>query len=300
MLVSAKDAYRLCHWLNTATNLPPNGDPSGWKLIFKPKFSGDLLHLNKDYAVILQNTSDQNLLAVVVLGTHDFFQQFLLEDLDIDNPVEFVNSFKTDFIENAKIASGAGQAFLNVLGLKETDDGSTFRDFLYARDWTTQSVLITGHSLGGTLASMLAPLLAAWILKEAPLQHPLPPNMQVFTFAPFAAGNQQFADYLDGSQQYQAHINLNDVVPNVWATTGDFQVNNIYNMYSKPGPAMPQDKKDELKSIVKKIPSGFNYIQTKNPKTFTYPIQPPNVPPDKQWDWEVGVQHVNAYDKQYL
>lgn len=303
MTFNAQDAYQLCNWLDTftGTTLPPTSAPSGWSLAFTPAFA------NENYAVVLQSTSDSNQLAIVIWGTHDWSQ--ILEDLKIDSPAAFVINGKS-IINGAQIADGANEAIQNVFGLTNSG-GQTLSAYLTSIDWTnpSQSVLITGHSLGGTVASIMAPWLATLILQTSPVTAPLPSNMQVITFAAFAAGNSQFASYLDNSPQYQANINVNDVVPQVWATSGPYNVNNIYGMFSSPGPAMPQGDqatlKAKMKNFAKKNPN-FQYVQTSNPNTFVGTIQPPpsfsssKNPQKSQWEWELDVQHNYAYCVQFI
>jgi len=278
--------------------------------VFTPTFGG------QNYAVVLQNNSDSNQLAIVIWGTHDKSQ--IIEDIKIDSPLDFAIN-NNPIIDGAQIANGASDAFQNVLELSQ--NGQTLFNFLTNITWTNPSihstkpsVLITGHSLGGTIASIMAPWLATFILRETSLMPPLPSNLQVVTFAAFAAGNSQFAGYLDQSPQYQANINLNDVVPQVWATNGLYQVNNVYGMYNSsqynpPGPAIPTKFQSMLKAKMsefeKKNP-GFQYVQTSNPKTFSGAIQPPpsfstcKNPQDSQWEWEVAVQHNYAYCVQFI
>jgi hypothetical protein len=305
MTFSANDAYQLCYWLDTPATPPPSSPPPGWTFVFTPTFGG------QNYAVVLRNNSDSNQLAIVIWGTHDWSQ--IKEDFKIDKPVDFaING--NPIIAGAQIAKGANDAFQNVLELSQ--NGQTLFNFLTTITWTNlsinsmnPSVLITGHSLGGTVASIMAPWLATFILRETSLQPPLPSNLQVITFAAFAAGNSQFASYLDQSPQYQANINLNDVVPQVWATSGPYQVNNIYGMFASPGPAMPKKYQRDLKakmSAFENHNSGFQYVQTSNPNTFSGTIQtPPSFsacknPQDCQWLWEVNVQHNYAYCVQFI
>lgn len=299
MLVSTNDAYQLCFWLDTAPSLPPSAPPPGWKFHFLPT-SGD-----PNYAVILQRDYRPHEFAIVIQGTHDWGQ--ILEDFDISQTPSFVNSENAEIIAGAQIALGASEAFNSVLSLTP-GPLVTFEQCIRSIDWSKSSVLITGHSLGATIASLMAPWLASLILDEAPLTQPLPSNIRAITFAAFAAGNQEFADYLNNSRQYEANINVNDVVPNVWATTGPYQVGNVYDMYTAPGPSMPDGLQTDLALKVKSIPKGFNYIQTKESNTFAGAIlAPPSFSnckpkdiPRLQWEWEVSLQHNYAYCVQYI
>ena len=310
MNFNAQDAYQLCNWLDTSSDFPPSAPPpSGWSVVFAPAFS------KANYAVILENTQtntqDANQLAIVIMGTH--YKVQVLEDFQINKPGPFVNSSNSPIIPGAYIANGAMSAFQKILNLTPNGQTQTLEDFLESIPWLTPSVsapsvLITGHSLGGTIASIMGPWLASLILEEAPLTESLPPNIQVITFAAFAGGNLEFAEYLNNSSQYEANINVNDIVPYVWATTGDYQVNKIYTTFRAPGPPIPESFKTMLQKKVSAIPSGFNYIQTNKPNIFTGTILAappfsgckPSRIPDLQWEWELGLQHNYAYCQQYI
>lgn len=300
MTFTANEAYQLCYWLDTAPTLPPTAPPSGWSFHFVPA------ELNNNYAVILQNNADAHQFAVVIQGTHDKAQ--ILDDLAIDSPVDFKSSMRDPIIAGARIANGADAAFANVLGLHLVGSLTTLEEILTSIPWEHSSVLITGHSLGGTIASLLAPWLAASMKKETPLKKPLPSNIQAVTFAAFAAGNQPFADYLSDSAQYQANINVNDIVPYVWATTGPYRASHIHTMFDKVHLPMPEDMKVLLKCRLAKIPQNFNYIQTSNPTTFAGTLTAAPSFSDcnqkdvknLQWAWEVSLQHNYAYCVQYI
>jgi hypothetical protein len=300
MIFTAAEAYQLCYWLDDQQSFPPSTPPAGWNLVFKPAFH------NKNYAVVLQSISDTNQLAVVIMGTHDATQ--MMQDLDISKPGPFVNPSGDTIITGAEVANGAADAFSQVLNLRHILH--TLEHYLSKTDWSKTSVLITGHSLGGTIASLLAPWLASVILGQTPLNKPLPSSLQAVTFAAFAAGNQAFATYLNDSTQYQPNINVHDIVPYVWATTGDYPVSTIYTTFASPGPLMPAKLQADLKKKVGTIPSGFNYIQTNEPSTFKGAILAPptfsdcGLTPEKlqeaQWKWEVSLQHNYAYCVEYI
>jgi hypothetical protein len=79
------------------------------------------------------------------------------------------------------------------------------------------SVLITGHSLGGCLASALAPCVADWRGSAF--------GISVYTIAAPSPGNAEFADYYNalftdhsGRSAAFRFFNSLDVVPNAWAS----------------------------------------------------------------------------------
>ncbi|HKF48070.1 MAG TPA: hypothetical protein VKB38_11985 [Terracidiphilus sp.] len=303
MNFTANQAYELCDWLDTQPKYPPTSAPTGWKPAFVPTF------FDRDYAVVLESTSDSDQLAVVIMGTHDVSQ--MLQDTHISDPGPFVNSSGGTIIAGAEVANGASAAFTKVLKLRQLPHLETLKEYLEHKAKSKGlNVLVAGHSLGGTTASLFAPWLASVMLKQTPLTVPLPPAIQAVTFAAFAAGNQAFATYLNGSTQYQPNINVNDIVPYVWATTGSYQVSSVYTSFASPGPPMPESLQKKLKKKVGTIPKGFNYIQTNEPSTFTGTILPaPSFSTcglsreklqEHQWFWEVSLQHNYAYCVQFL
>jgi hypothetical protein len=156
----------------------------------------------------------------------------------------------------------------------EDGGGQSFGSAKSGIDWSNYSVLITGHSLGGTIASLMAPWLASLILDQTPRTDPLPSQILAVTFAAFAAGKQQFADYLNNSSQYQPNINVNDIEPHVWATSGAYSVDYIYGTFPLPGPPIPDYIKVGLGVKVATIPKNFTYVQTNEPNTFAGTILP--------------------------
>jgi triacylglycerol lipase len=302
MAISTNAAYSLCNWLDTAPTLPPATAPQGWQMIFVPKPKKEAY---KNYAVILQSTANTEQLAIVIQGTKNGWEA--IEDFSIDNPAPFVNSSGASIISGAEVANGGTDGLTHVLKLRDKDE-RTLEHVIKSINLSKSSLLITGHSLGGAITTLLAPWLASSLLDQAPLTQPLPANMQVITFAAFAAGNQQFATYLNGSSQYQPNINLNDIVPYVWANTGDYQVSYIYTTFQSPGPRIPGFLATYLEGKVASIPKGFNYIQTNEPNTFSGQILAAPAysqclqaeRPTLQYKWEVSLQHNYAYCVNYI
>jgi hypothetical protein len=78
-------------------------------------------------------------------------------------------------------------------------------------------ILITGHSLGGCLASALAPCVASWLGSSS--------TLSVYTIAAPSPGNKDFAAYYNmlftlqsGDSTAFRFFNSLDVVPNAWAS----------------------------------------------------------------------------------
>jgi hypothetical protein len=96
-------------------------------------------------------------------------------------------------------------------------------------------VFFTGHSLGGCLASVLAPSVAYQLGASS--------RFKVYTFAAPSAGNRDFADYLDRlfsadgvSSAFRVFNDL-DIVPMSWAT-----LLSIAALYKPAPPCTPEMK----------------------------------------------------------
>ncbi|HEY0783946.1 MAG TPA: hypothetical protein VGE98_15925 [Thermoanaerobaculia bacterium] len=109
----------------------------------------------------------------------------------------------------ASISAGANEALNDVLGLQAAD-GTTLLD------WISNAVLpnpaslwVTGHSLGGCIASMLAAYLVNWLAGQNVAQ-----AVQAYTFAAPTVGNAAFAQLAAQAPQIPNRVyNTLDVVP---------------------------------------------------------------------------------------
>lgn len=277
--ITPNAAYALCYWVDQGASGNP---PAPWKTVFLPVAS---TKQNPNFAVILQDSSNLSQYAVVIQGTKSIWDALL--DFNIDQTPAFSP------VSGAQIAQGAADGLSNVLALADAN-GQTLQQSLTAIGWNTNYLFLTGHSLGGTLASLLAPWAAVNLFNQKSPITQLPAAIQAITFAPFAAGNQQFADFLNGQSNYQANFNANDAVPHVWATSGQYSVPNMYKLFPSPGPSpIPSKLQNYMQKKVDGIPSGFSYVQTQG-TSFAYPSEATT-----SWLTELSYQHNNAYDAQF-
>lgn len=273
-------AYGLCAWVDHGVAGSP---PDGWRVVWQPATS------NKNYAVVLQSADST---ALVIQGTKNLTD--MIEDLGVETQVQF------SFIADAQISQGSQNAMNDVLALTSAD-GQSLRDYLMALPDGT-NLLLTGHSLGGNLASVFGPWIAGTIPAfggPVATVSRLPDSMQVITFAAPTAGNRAFAGFLDDQSNYQAHFNTNDVIPHVWSTAaGDFDANNIRIMFDAPGPGGCPDYIWNMisKRLTAIQAAGLDYTQTKG-TNFAGAIQPSSgIDP---WINEMSYQHNTAYDLQF-
>jgi len=281
-------AWEICAWVDQGASGSP---PAPWTTVFVP------IVANPDFAVVLQDSLNPQQYALVIQGTTNAWDALL--DCKINAPVSFSP------VAEAYIAQGANQGLNNVLSLTDNSWKHKFESlhqFLVSIDWNANYLFLAGHSLGGTVASLIAPWAAVNLFGQQQPLGSLPAAIQAITFAPYAGGNQQFADFLNSQSNYQANFNTNDAVPHVWAMAGQYSVPNMYLLFPSPGPSpMPS----YLQKLVQDqfngmCPPDFVYVQT-NGTSFTFPSAqaPLNLSPDKQWEWGLSYQHNYAYCMQF-
>jgi hypothetical protein len=157
-------------------------------------------------------------------------------------------------------------------------------------------IFVTGHSLGGCLASVVA----LWLADRLGS----PQSLKVYTFAAPSAGNGDFARYYNklfrdaaGNSTSIRVYNTLDVIPNAWMTLT--AIENLYN----PSPACT----DELKMLIGLAGSivGTNYTQPGTTKPSIYPLDGTVIPPpaapfpldpltDSQFLFELNQQHATS------
>lgn len=251
---------------------------SGWHLLWVG-ISPD----NANLVYVALNTDGSNQVAVVVRGTVDNPAD-MLEDLDVGTLVAFTPA---GGVELLPVSAGAMAAFTQVVtargaeGLPVSASAAgrgpipltvTLTEELAAVLQNLPSapqptVCVIGHSLGGCVATMLAPYLQAWSWPANP------PRLGLVTYAGPTAGLQSFADYLDSLPltPYERHVNAYDLIPLAWS-----DLRTALNWYPSRGPLAT----DEVKALLLAI-DGFRkgsvYVQpsagnpiTVNPDYATY------------------------------
>ncbi len=163
-----------------------------WRVVWGPALSSDQSNL---VYVARNNATGQ--LAVSIRGTDpsswlDWLQDLALTLVPYD---QFVRSAEG----SAQIACGAALGLGHILEMK--DASNSLEAFLRAAAKDT-AILITGHSLGGCLASALAPCVANWLGRSS--------GISVYTFAAPSPGNQEFASYYNALFTQSGHSQLSD------------------------------------------------------------------------------------------
>jgi hypothetical protein len=204
-------------------------------------------------AFIAENTALPSTYAVAIRGS-DFA-------LFIDALENFRVQEVEPFASGGHIAAGADEAFRNVSQAQYLSSDGQGADLLATLQalissppaGTTTTVYVTGHSLGGAIATTVSLYLQTQ-LRGAPVV------FQVYTFAAPTVGDQDFATAFDAAfpgTAGQSHsswrvFNEYDVVPNAWQTLS--AVKNNY--YPNPGPAATMTAKLMIDGIG--TLAGFN------------------------------------------
>jgi dienelactone hydrolase len=188
---------------------------ASWRVVWGPGLSGD--RANMLYAA---GEPSGNQIAVAIRGTDWSFWLNWLEDFGSLLPlVPFTYVAPSVPSGNPQIAAGTNIGLQLLLRTEaSTLDGDQVDLTTFLRRLGDQAeILVTGHSLGGCLASVLAPSLAQQLGSAK--------NFRVYTFAAPSAGNQDFAGYYNrlftdpaaASTAYRVFNDL-DIVPESWAS----------------------------------------------------------------------------------
>jgi hypothetical protein len=186
-----------------------------WRVVWGPGLSGD--RANMLYAA---GEPSGNQLAVAIRGTDwSFWLNWLQNFASLLPLVPFTAILPSVPVGNPQIAAGTNVGLQLLLGTEaSTLDGDQVDLTTFLRGAGDQAeIFVTGHSLGGCLASVLAPSLAQQLGTAK--------NFKVYTFAAPSAGDQDFASYYNrlftdaaaASTAYRVFNDL-DIVPESWAT----------------------------------------------------------------------------------
>jgi hypothetical protein len=179
-----------------------------WQVAWGPALNAD--RSNLAYAA---RNSETGKLAVSIRGSDFSFWLNWIQDLAVLTLVPY-DRFVPSASNTAQIARGTAIGLRNVLRIQ--DGTESLETFLTAAPEGTPT-LITGHSLGGCIASALAPCVANWIGSAS--------AVSIYTIAAPSPGNADFATYYNalftdpsGHSNAFRFFNSLDVVPNAWAS----------------------------------------------------------------------------------
>lgn len=175
----------------------------GWSSIWEGKES------NGNHAFVASNGRD---FALAIRGSlinfsWAAFQNWIYQDLYVTTQENW--PFAPDSLQ-ARVSAGSYTGFQNLSAMTDLKDGRLLLLVLDSILNTGAPLLITGHSLGGNLATVYGSYLAATRQKKGKDKDPV----NVITFAAPAAGNAGFA--ADFNKKFPQSIrveNRNDIVP---------------------------------------------------------------------------------------
>ncbi|WP_181785905.1 IPT/TIG domain-containing protein [Streptomyces phytophilus] len=272
---------------------------NGWQLLWLA-MSPD----NANLVYVALNTDGSNQIAVVVRGTVDNPAD-MLEDLDVGTLVTFTPAGGAELLP---VSAGAMAAFTQVVTARgvvglpgdTTGDGpipltATLTEELGTLLQTLPTspqptVCLIGHSLGGCVATMLAPYLQAYSWPSNT------PQLGLVTYAAPTAGGQDFANYVDSLQwaPYERHVNAYDLIPLAWS-----DLTKALAWYPSPGPTAT-DEVEALLITIDGFRKGNVYVQpsANNPVTVNpdYQTNDPALINKTTADFlgQVAFQHANA------
>jgi Lipase (class 3) len=245
----------------------------GWRVAWGPALSSDRANM----LYIAGNTA-LNQYAVAVRGTDWSFILNWIEDFASMLPL-----VPYPALNAGKVAAGT------LIGV-QTLQGLNFLSFVGSLPQNA-GAYVTGHSLGGCLASAIAPLVANQVGASG--------SVKVYTFAAPSPGDATFKSYFDGlfgvdSMAYRVYDTL-DAVPDAWTTLATIKT---YYAGFYPCP-------DDIKAIVdfgiRVVGNEYATVGTDHPLTgrIIWPFgaqQKPTIDPigDAVFLWQVGQQHATV------
>ncbi|MFI5525718.1 IPT/TIG domain-containing protein [Streptomyces platensis] len=257
-----------------------------WELVWLA-----LSEANANMAYLVRSTNGSNEFAVVARGT-DADVTDILEDLDVGTVVPFPESGSPKTITVSKGAMDAFQRVVKARSIASPSPNVTLAQALAvalkaAPSSPQPTVYLTGHSLGGCIASMLAPYLQAQTWTKQP-------KFAVITYAAPTAGTQSFVDYVNSVPWTinERQNNAYDLVPHAWA-----DLDTTARWYPSPGPQAT----DEVKLLIGTISQrtkGNVYVQpgTLYPMNTEYTSLAKNLVNKTTQDFlgQVAYQHANS------
>ncbi|NMO17035.1 hypothetical protein HPC49_30210 [Pyxidicoccus fallax] len=195
---------------------------NGWSIVWGPATQGE------DLVYVASNGAGQY--AVVVRGTLFDRIEDVIQDKSVGEQVSlpFLSS-------GAMVSLGVQEVMTNIQAMVSSVPGSgsgTLLSFLQALTGSP-SLLVTGHSLGGQMASVVAMWLQGTLTNVS--------SVLPITFAAPTAGNPAFAASFDstfnaaGAMRY---YNTLDVVPCLWTVEGLTSIDSDYAGGPQAGPVV--------------------------------------------------------------
>jgi len=203
---------------------PPAGSPAtGWTLAWGPVETT----ITQGNLVFVAQAAAAKQCAIVIRGTYPHFTPALFEDLFQDLTVGILLPWSYPASPDAKIAGGTMDGLEDIKGLRDAASGLSLLDLMQQGALAAADIYVAGHSLGGCLATVLAP----WLRYALGAARTILPC----TFAAPTAGNQAFAGMFTSMFPNALRLyNTLDVIPMAWANLAG-----VKSLYAAPGPGCP-------------------------------------------------------------
>ena len=236
--------------------LAATAQTAAWRVVWGPALNEDGSNM-----MFVAGNAAAGQCAVAVRGTVWSFWLDWLEDFTSVLPLVDYPYLSPTSGSQPRIAAGTSVGLEQLTAMTWTDgpgEGSDLATFLHGTP-ATAAIFVTGHSLGGCLASALAPWLASKLGSAG--------RLKIYTFAAPSAGNGAFATQYDTLFTDAAHkkstalrvYNSLDVVPNAWASLPTVET------YYTPFPPCPQDVKSLIQRVLADV--GTTYVQVGSNQT---------------------------------
>ena len=188
----------------------------GWQVIWEGT------ELEGNFAFVASNGKDVGLAIRGSLIDFNWsaFQNWIYQDLQVVSQNKWLYTLVP---ANAKISQGTYEGWTNLCKMKDKSTGRDLLELLRKELNNDSHLLITGHSLGGNLATVYASYLFQE-LKKAGVE------INVVSFGAPAAGNEGFAG--DFNKKFPSCIrveNANDIVPKFPLSSGISSLGGLYN-----------------------------------------------------------------------
>jgi UDP-2,3-diacylglucosamine pyrophosphatase LpxH len=223
----------------------------------------DLKPFTDALAYVAQSPENPQEYIVVIRGTNPVsLSTWLFQDFWITKQVPW-DSEKAGGA--AKISKGTHLGLEKIRGLVPQQgcpgEGKTILEFLRnavegkAKEKTR--IIVTGHSLGGVLASTLA---LRMLEDLESLRASGSVEIHAYSYAAPTAGNSQFAEYSDGAlgDKCRRHENGLDVVPLAWSSKTLKKIPRLYMPHARPSAAL-----ERVIWFARLIARGKGYTQVK-------------------------------------
>ena len=248
-----------------------------WACVWGPAVDDE--NANLAYVAAEYDSGGRPIATVVVLRGTDVTDNVLGDLWEAFEDLQVAVQYPLPWMSNspAQVAGGTLDALTTIQGM--LSGGATLREFLTAFLGRSRTgLVVTGHSLGGCLASVLAPWLSLALRSNGIAVSVLP-----VTYAAPTAGNGAFAAYL-GSMfpNGRRYYNSLDMVPHGWSDLGG--VKRLYDEYGLSTPLWVNGLIDVWQDAI--WAGGASYVQPggagRLPGTFCL-----------QFDWldEISTQH---------